>query len=105
MRANGMRLGLLVGVWVMATAASPEGVGQARRWQHQADLARAGGMEEVAYVSYEQVYRTFPGTRHGNLAADRMRQLRSRMSWPGQSPASENGGSWTSEVTDFFVWP
>ena len=104
-RADWMQVGLLAAAWLLASGASPEGVEQARRWQYQGDLAQAGGLDEIAYVSYERIHRTFPGTRHGNLAADRMRNLRSQMAWPRQSPAQENPGSWTSEVFDFLVWP
>jgi len=100
-----MQAGVLAAAWIMATGAAPEGVEQARRWQYHADVARAGGLDEIAYVSYERLHRTFPGTRHGSLAAGRMRHLRSRMSWPRQSPAQENPGSWTSEAFDFLVWP
>lgn len=98
-------LSLLLGVLTLGTGASPEGVQQARDWQSQADVARAGKMWDAAYQYYAQMAETFPGTRYGRLGARRARQMRAQMVTPARSPASEDPGMWLEEIVDFFVWP
>ncbi len=105
MRSNWVTLGLLAGIVMLGTGASPEAVLQAREWQRQGDLASAGGLYGVAYVAYQKVAKTFPGTRHGRYAASRARAMQAMLRHPARSPASDDASSWTAEVVDFFLWP
>ncbi len=108
MRTNWVTLGLLAGIVMLGTGASPETVVQAREWQREGDVARAtntGGMDEVAYVAYSKIAQTFPDTRHGRVAAGRASEMRARLLTPQRSPASDDPGSWLEELVDFFLWP
>ena len=105
MHSNGITGWLLGAVVLFACAASPEGVEQARQWQNQADLARAGGMDATAYRLYRKIAEVFPETPHGRSAAVRAAQMRSRLLWVDRSPASEDPGSFLEEAIDFLVWP
>ena len=105
MRSNWSALGLLAGIVMLGTGASPQGVVQAREWQREGDLASAGGLYEVAYVAYEKVAKTFPGTRHGRYAASRARAMQAALRQPARSPASEDARCWSADVVDFFLWP
>ena len=95
----------LMGVALVGTGASLDGIEQARRWQYQADLALAVGQREVAYSYYQRIAEVFPDTEHGRLAARRARALRRGLLWPDRSPTSEDPGSWFAEWVDFLVWP
>lgn len=96
---------LLAGIWAFGTGASVDGVRDARRWQHAADLAAAIGDPEIAYAFYEKTARTFPDTRHGQLAASRGRAMKGRLKAPARSPASEGADFWVGELFDFLTWP
>ena len=105
MRTNWVTLGLLAGIVMLGTGASPEAVVQAREWQRQGDITSAGGMDEVAYVAYSKIAETFPHTRHGRVAAGRASEMRARLLTLQRSPASDDPGSWLEELVDFFLWP
>lgn len=105
MHSNGMTGWLLGAVVLFACAASSEGVDQARQWQYQADVARAGGMDAIAYRFYRNVAEVFPNTPHGRSAAVRAAQMRGHLLWVDRSPASEDPESFLGEAIDFLVWP
>ena len=95
----------LAAVMMLGTGASAAGVQQAREWQREADVARAGRQWDIAYTAYLKIATTFPNTPHGRLAAGRVREIQSQMLSPARSSASENPGSWLQEIVDFLVWP
>ena len=108
MRTNWVTLGLLAGIVMLGTGASPETVVQAREWQRQGDIAgaaHAGGMDDVAYMAYSKIAQIFPDTRHGRVAARHAREMRAKLLTPQRSPASDDSGSWLEELVDFFLWP
>ena len=96
---------LLAGLVGLGTGASMEGIGQARQWQRQADLAMAVGQWDAAYVFYRRIAEAFPESRHGRRAAGRARVLRERMLRPDRSPGEESPTVWTAELADFLTWP
>lgn len=105
MRSNRMT-GLVFAFTALLTCgASPEGVEQAKQWQYQADLARAGRMDGIAYRLYQAVAETFPDTPHGRSAAQRAAQMKARLLWVERSPSAEDPGSFLKEVFDFLTWP
>lgn len=105
MRSDRMTWIGLAAVLLLGTGASPEGVGQAREWQRQGDLASAGHQWDIAYAAYVQIAETFPNTTHGRVAAARARRMRAAMLSPERSSSSEDLGSWIEEFFDFLIWP
>ncbi len=105
MHSRVITLGLLLGALALGTGASTEGVQQARDWQYQADVARAGKMWDAAYQFYARIAETFPDTRHGRVAARRARQMRAQMVAGDRPPSSEDPVSFIGEIVDFVVWP
>ena len=105
MRTSWVTLGLLVGIVMLGTGASPEGVAQAREWKREGDLASAGGLYEVAYVAYSRIAQTFPNTQYGRVAAIRASEIQDKLLTPQPSPASDEPGRWRQELVDFFLWP
>lgn len=105
MRSRGVTWGLLLGVLALGMGASPEGIQRAREWQHAGDIARARQQWDAAYIFYARVAETFPDTRHGRVAARRVRQMRAQMVAPDRSPASDDPLSWMGELLDFLLWP
>ena len=106
MRSNNLlRFGLLAGVLVLGTGASTQGVRQAERWQREADLARAGGLWDVAYERYRDIAEVFPGTPHGRMAAARAQWMQGWGVSPDRSAASEDPLALTCELFDLVTWP
>jgi hypothetical protein len=96
---------LLVGALTFATGASIDGIRQAREWQYAGDIAMALDQPLVAHVFYEKVAKTFPNTTHGQLAQERLREIRALLREPAVSPAHEPPGTWEKDLTDFLTWP
>ena len=98
-----------------ALAASPEaqpypalptnGIRMARQWQLAADIAYAHGRWEEAFHFYEKIALTFPGTRHGRFAAERMERIAAQLASPQRPPDSEDADSWIAELWSFLTWP
>ena len=105
MRSRWVTLCLLMGAFALGTGASTEAVQQARDWQYNAEIARAGKLWGPAYAFYAKIAETFPDTRYGWVAARRARQMRARMLAVDRAPASEDPISWLEEAIDFVVWP
>lgn len=106
MRPRGLSKVLLAGLVMLGTgAASSDAVREAERWQHEADIARAGNFWHIAYQRYAQTAETFPGTPHGNTGAKRANQMRHWGVAPDRSSASEDPASWLTELFDFLTWP
>lgn len=105
MRSHRLMAVLLAGVWIFGTGATMEGVREARRWQHAAQIAAAVGNPEIAYIYYEKVASTFPGTPHGREAACQGWAMQTRLHAPAHSPASESAAAWIGEMVDFLTWP
>jgi len=98
-------LGLLLSVFLMGSGASTEGIREARKLQHKADVALSKQQMEIAYHFYSLLAETFPGTRHGRLAKKRVRSIARHLARPSRSPASEDTVSSTTEFFDFLTWP
>lgn len=105
MRADAIKLGLLAAVLLLGTGASPDGVRQADRWSHKAQMAHATGQWDVAYDYYMKVAETFPGTPHGRLALRMARHMQDWAISPARSPADEDPVSLTCELFDLVTWP
>ena len=105
MRSQRWTAVLLAGIWTLGTGASVDGVREARRLQHAADLAAAIQDPEIAYTFYEKAALAFPDTRHGQLAASRGQAMKGILKAPARSPTSEDPASWVGELFDFLTWP
>ncbi len=103
MRSPWITLGLLLGMVMLATGASMDGVREARDWQYAADVAAAMGQPMVAYRFYEKSARVFAGTPHGEWAAQQAMKMKEILEQPAVSPGEDE--PWTVEFLDHFSWP
>ena len=105
MRSDRLRFGWLIGLLVLGTGASANGVRQAEKWHQEAETARTFGQWDVVYDDSFRTMQTFPGMPHARLAAHLALQAHDHMVHPGRSPASDDPVSWTTELLDFVTWP
>ena len=105
MRSNSLRFGWLIGLVLLGTGASSNGVGQAEQWHHEAEIAKVFGQWATVYERSFQGARVFPRTPHGRNAEGLAQEARDQMVTPARSPASEDWTSQKEEIRDFFVWP
>ena len=106
MRSDWLNLGLLAGLLVVGTGAAPtEGVRKAEEWQHEADVARAGGQWDIAYPRYMKMMEVFPETPHSEVGAKGAQEMRSAALKPNEAPDSQSHRAWLDEIVDFFTWP
>lgn len=103
MRSKGVTWGLLIGIVLLGTGASMDGLREARDWQYAGDIAAANGQPMVAYGFYEKSAHFFAGTPHGEWAAQQAMQMKEILKQPAISPGEDE--PWTVEFLDHFTWP
>ncbi len=85
---------LLVSNWWRA-------VEQAQRWKLAGDVALLNGQPVTAYPFYDKLAKTFPGTPHGRVAADRGNYALYRLRHAGNYPPEEDI---VRELYDLLTW-
>ncbi len=76
-------------------------VEQAQRWKLAGDVALVSRQPVTAYPFYDKLAKTFPGTPHGRVAADRGNYALSRLRHAGNYPPEEDI---LMELYDLLTW-
>ncbi len=76
-------------------------VEQVQRWKLAGDVALVNGQFAMAYPFYDKLAKTFPGTPHGRVAADRGNYALYRLRHAGNYPPEEDI---VRELYDLLTW-
>ena len=96
---------LLLGLVVLGTGASVQGMVAARDLQRTGDIAMGLQQWDVAYSYYTLLAERFPGTPHGRMAELRLKTVRGKLAHPAKPHHMEHPASWLSELFDHLTWP